>query len=354
MSSFPHRLFSHLIYLNLKIWIQKIKKAFIPLTKLKNITLDGNPLICDCDLKSFKKFLIERGDTFVSSMLSNCDQPYKLENDGFSIDLSADSCSYVPFEISQGTEMANIPVKTQDEERWWERTRMWVVLTVILGLILIAQTIGFLVCRMLKRAKIVREMSQVRIIFESYAFWQGQVIQFYLKLVYFTQIANPQEPDNFKVVPDPSKTGFIPPKPALPSSGRAGKRKMCPITDTNHEEDYDSYLKPIQHDFHHAKKSGTGFFAVGKDDDAEDEAVPLYQMNPQLYDYATESSLELSRIEPPPAYENTMGLQANWAPNQRIQSELVERDRKSSVFHFYEEMENPFWTNYYYIEIQLQ
>jgi hypothetical protein len=170
MSSFPHRLFSHLIYLNLKIWIQKIKKAFIPLTKLKNITLDGNPLICDCDLKSFKKFLIERGDTFVSSMLSNCDQPYKLENDGFSIDLSADSCSYVPFEITQGTEMTNIPVKTQDEERWWETTRMLVVLTVILGLILIAQTIGFLVWRMLKRAKIVREMSQVRIIFESCAF----------------------------------------------------------------------------------------------------------------------------------------------------------------------------------------
>jgi hypothetical protein len=181
-------------------------------------------------------------------------------------------------------------------------------------------------------------------------------------LKFVTQIDNPQEPDYFKVAPDPSKTGFIPPKPALPSSERAGKRKMCPIADTNphkletglprtitsaaqihtnHEEDYDSYLEPIQPDFHHAKKSGTGFFAVGKDD-SEDEAVPLYQMNPQLYDYATESSLELSRIEPPPAYENTMGLHANWAPNQRIQSELVERDRKPSVFHFYEEMENPF------------
>jgi hypothetical protein len=180
-------------------------------------------------------------------------------------------------------------------------------------------------------------------------------------LKFVTQIANPQEPDYFKVAPDPSKTGFIPPKPALPSSERAGKRKMCPITDTNphkletcsrtitsaaqihtnHEEEDDSYLKPIKPGFHHAKKSGTGFFAVGKDDDAEDEAVPLFQMNPQLYDYATEPSLDLFRIEPPPKYENTMGLQANWAPNQRIQSELVERDSKSSVFHFYEEIKNP-------------
>jgi hypothetical protein len=170
----PRMIYRHL---DLEERIKEIKEAFLsltkPLTKLKNINLDGNPLNCYCDLsnlESFKKYLIERGDTFVSSMFSNCVLPYTLENEDFSIDLSADSCSYVPFEISQGTEMTNIPVKTHDEEWWWETTRMLVVLTVILGLILIAQTIGFLVWRMLKRAKIVREMSQVRIIFESCAF----------------------------------------------------------------------------------------------------------------------------------------------------------------------------------------